>query len=544
MHEQWKACLESTRSKLTAEIYDTWIRPIRLKSFANNELLIVVPNKEFINPFATAVGREFGAAIQAHFGLQCVVRWEFAPASLFPLTNEERWAACLLHTQQHSEKKDYEVWIPHIVLKSFNNNELLLQVPTKIFVETMPDVLKLALWRGIQQHFGEQVKLKFEVKTEEVLNQNAGRAFTTATPPSIASGTSPVVSQPTAPKVDKLDSKLLFHYDFENFCAGTSNSVALNMAKSIAAHPEQNTFNPFFLYGPPGVGKTHLVNAVGLEVQKNHPDWRILFVSGAVFQTQYTTATTNKNSDLNNFIYFYQSIDLLIIDDFQAITGPKTLGAFFHIFNHLHQNGRKILVTCDRPPSAIEGLEERMLSRLKWGVVAELERPDIGLRKAILEAKLRKDGIDFPQEVVNYIAEQVTDNVRELQGTINSMIAFVVVDNCELDLQLAKRIIPRLVNQSRKELSFEILQQQVCQHCRIKVSELHSKSRKKNIAGARQLLMYLTHKYTQLSLTQIGYELGGREHSTVKHACTQVERRLSMDKQYRQEIEALEASLK
>ena len=290
------------------------------------------------------------------------------------------------------------------------------------------------------------------------------------------------------------------------------------------------------------MGKTHLVNAIGVRIRELYPEKRVLFVSAHVFKTQYTDSVIHNTQ--NDFINFYQTIDVLIIDDIQEITTAKTQQSFFHIFNHLQQNNRQIIITCDRPPVLLEGMEERMLTRFKWGMTAEMEKPDTKLRRDILISKIRKDGLVIPQEVVQYIAQNVESSVRELEGIVNSIMAYSVVDNCEIDLQLTQRIVARAVNLEKKELTPDDISAAVCQRYGIKQKELASKSRKQTIVQARQLAMYLIHKYTDTTYSQLGRLFGKRDHSTVLYACNQTARRISVDKVFRREVEELEAALK
>ena len=290
------------------------------------------------------------------------------------------------------------------------------------------------------------------------------------------------------------------------------------------------------------MGKTHLVNAIGVKIRELTPEKRVLFVSAHVFKTQYTDSVIHNTS--NDFIHFYQTVDVLIIDDIQEITTSKTQLAFFHIFNHLQQNNKQIIITCDRPPVLFEGIEERMLTRFKWGMVAELEKPDSQLRKDILLSKIRRDGLQFPEEVVKYIAENVESSVRELEGIINSIMASAVVDNCEIDLELTRRVVARAVNLEKKKLSADDIIAAVCGHYGVKAKDLNSKSRKRNVVAARQLAMFLSHKYTGASYNLLGRKFGGKDHTTVLYACNQVSRRISTDKNFRRDVEDLESVLK
>lgn len=457
--------------------------------------------------------------------------------SLQPLNRpplmQEHWKACLQTLQQMVPPKVFDTWTKPLYPVSWEDNMLTLYVPSRTFVEMMGKEMGKEIVAAIKTTFGNNVRINWSLDSGE--NTDSGKG-TTGQP--VVSAYSPQQSAMVAP----LESYLRPEYSFQNFCEGKSNQVAYAIAKSIAENPIQTTFNPFFLFGASGVGKTHLVNAIGLALKEKQPSLRVLLVSAVVFRTQYTDSVL-KNK-LNDFLHFYQSIDVLIIDDFQEIQTQKTQQVFYHIFNHLHAINRKILITCDRAPSEFEGLEERILTRLKWGVTTEMERPDIALRRNILEAILRRQNITFPEDVVKYITENVPDSVRELQGTINSMIAFSLNDFCEMDIDLARRVVARVVNQVRKEMTIDMLLTAVCRYHKVKPAEVTGKSRKKNIVEARQLVIYLATKYTNASLSQIGREMGKRDHSTVAHSRAKLELRLSTDRTFRREIEEFEAGLK
>ncbi|MDO4210537.1 MAG: chromosomal replication initiator protein DnaA [Bacteroidales bacterium] len=450
-----------------------------------------------------------------------------------------QWTLCIEELKQSVAPNDFATWAPQLQFVQFADDTLVIGVPSNAFVETMWPIMGSALTNAIHRTYGNATRLKFSLHSTDdnsrsgqvsVARNNSGDAATAAQ--------ANVQQHKPAP----LNSNLNPEYTFETFVEGRSNRTARTMAESIANNPHQVTFNPFFLYGPSGVGKTHLVGAIGMRIKQRNPNLRVLFVAANVFRTQYTDAVVSNK--LNDFIHFYQTIDVLIIDDFQEITTAKTQQAFFHIFNHLHQNNHKIIITCDRPPALFEGIEDRMLTRLKWGAVTELERPDLKLRKDILQSKLKRIGMELPRDVIQYIADNVSDNVRELEGTINSLMAFSIGDNCDIDLELARRVVARLVGQSRKELSLDAILTAVCEKYHAKARDITGKSRKKELVALRQLVMFLTHKYTTLSLSQIGRDMGGRDHSTVLHSCDMAERRLKADKAYRLEIEKLEATLK
>lgn len=446
---------------------------------------------------------------------------------------EEKWQNCLKLINEKLPNQLFDLWFKPITFVSYNNDVLTLGVPNKHvpeFVEkNFLDVYKYAL----VSQFGNRFSLQYSIPQK---------------PASTAPAEQPVadspykVNTPQQRDMPPIDPQLNRRYTFENFVQGESNKLSLSVAMSIAESPGRSAFNPFFLYGPSGVGKTHLVNAIGVRIRELYPEKRVLFVSAYVFKTQYTDSV--RHNTRNDFINFYQTIDVLIIDDIQEITTENTQMAFFQIFNQLQHNNRQIIITCDRPPVLFEGIQERMLTRFKWGMVAEMEKPDAQLRRNILISKIRRDGLDIPADVLQYIAQNVESSVRELEGIINSIMAYSVVDNCEIDIHLAHRVVARAVNLEKKELTLDDINAAVCKRYGVKQKDLQSKSRKQAFVQARQIAMFLCHKYTDVTYTQIGRDFGKRDHSTVLHACNQVARRMGVDKDFRKDVEELESILK
>ena len=451
------------------------------------------------------------------------------------ISAESKWQNCLNIIRQKLPKQHFCTWFEPIQYINYENDVLTLGVPNK-YVPGYVEQNFLNIFRdALFAEFGNNLRLQYSIPKIPI-QPSVGEDTQNA-------GDSPykvnAVQQRDMPPIDPQLNK---RYTFENFVQGESNKLSLSVAMSIAETPGRSAFNPFFLYGPSGVGKTHLVNAIGVRIRELYPEKRVLFVSAYVFKTQYTDSVIHNTR--NDFINFYQTIDVLIIDDIQEISTPNTQMAFFQIFNQLQHNNRQIIITCDRPPVLFEGIQERMLTRFKWGMVAEMEKPDTKLRRDILISKVRRDGLSIPNEVLQYIAQNVESSVRELEGIINSIMAYSVVDNCEIDLQLTQRVVARAVNLEKKELTLEDINAAVCKHFNVKQKELQSKSRKQNIVQARQVAMFLYHKYTEVTYTQIGRDFGKRDHSTVLHACNQVARRMSVDKNYRKDIEELESVLK
>lgn len=444
-------------------------------------------------------------------------------------TAQGKWNVCLQYIQGNLPEQTFRTWFASLKFVSLKDDKLTVSVPNEFVYEYIDEHFLDLMKKALVQQFGNHIKLLYQIEKKEEEQP-------------VQKGKPAAAGIPQPKQLPPVDPQLNPCYTFENFVEGASNRLARTVGLSIAEKPGQSTFNPFFLYGPSGVGKTHLANAIGVRLRELYPEKRVLFVSAHLFRIQYTDSVIHNT--FNDFINFYQTIDVLIIDDIQELTTARTQQAFFHIFNHLQQNRRQLVITCDRPPVLFEGIEERMLTRFKWGMIAELERPDIALRKAILASKIRRDGLSIPKEVVQYIAQNVESSVRELEGIVNSIMAYSIVDNCGIDLELAARVVARAVNLEKKELSVDDIMQAVAQHYGVKPKELASKTRKQNIVQARQLAIYLSHKYTGQSYSQIGRHFGGRDHSTVLHSCNQIARRMSVDKNFRREVEGLEMALK
>ena len=451
-------------------------------------------------------------------------------------TPDPKWQLFLDCLRNQVSPQDFSTWFSVLKMIRFANGELFVGVPNRFFPEIIEQRFASELKSALAQAYGPSARLHYQV-----VNPEAGgdpereRALQ-------ARENKQEVITPQTRRVLPLDPNLNPSYTFDNFLEGEANRLSRSVGLNISENPGRGSFNPFFLYGPSGVGKTHLANAIGVRTKQLHPEMRVLFVSAHVFKTQYTESV-RKNTQ-NDFINFYQTIDVLIIDDIQEITTAKTQLAFFHIFNHLQQNNRQIVITCDRPPVLFEGIEERMLTRFKWGMVAEMERPDVKLRRDILRSKIKRDGLTFPENVISFIAKNVESSVRELEGIVNSIMAYSVVDNCDIDLALAERVVARAVNLEKKQLTADDIIQTVAQHFSLKAKDLISKSRKQAIVRARQLAIFLCHKYTDMPYLQIGQRFGGRDHSTIIYSCNQVTKDLSTVKDYRRTLEEIEAKLK
>jgi chromosomal replication initiator protein len=324
---------------------------------------------------------------------------------------------------------------------------------------------------------------------------------------------------------------------------GECNRLARSAGYAVANNPGGTAFNPLLIYGESGLGKTHLAQAIGIEIKEKFPDKTVLYVPANRFQTQYVEAI--RNNTKNDFLHFYQMIDVLVIDDVHEFAGKeKTQDIFFHIFNHLHQSGKQLILTSDKAPVELQGLEQRLLSRFKWGLSADLQVPDFETRVAILEQKIYKDGILLPPEVIEHIATYITDNVRELEGALISLLAQSTLNKKEITLNLAKEMIDKLIKNTKREVSIDYIQKVVCNYFDVPVDSLQSKTRKREIVQARQVAMFFSKNLTKSSLATIGLQIGGKDHATVLHACKTVNNLIETDKQFKNQIDEIEKKLK
>lgn len=457
------------------------------------------------------------------------------------------WDRCLQIIHDNVTEQQYKTWFVPIQCLSFQDNTLTVQVPSQFVYEYLEEHYVGLLRSVLNRIFGAGTKLLYRIEADKTNNITIDLEASTRSVRVPAGKTANNVNKTPnplqAPMPQDLDPRLNPNYNFENFIEGISNKLPRSVGQAIAEHPKQSTFNPLFIYGPSGVGKTHLVNAVGSKIKDLYPQKRVLYVSAHLFQVQYTDSV--RNNTINDFINFYQTIDVLIIDDVQEFASlTKTQNTFFHIFNHLHQNGKQLILTSDRPPVALQGMEERLLTRFKWGLLAELERPNQDLRKAILKNKINHDGLKFTEEVINYISENVNDSVRDLEGIVNSLMAYSVVYNRDVDLSLAEQIVRRAVRVENKPVTVDLILDKVCGYFNVKQDDIFTASRKQAIVQVRQIAMYLTQKYTDLSSARIGALIGKRNHATVLHSCNIVEDRIHVDKTFKSKVDDIELLLK
>ena len=461
---------------------------------------------------------------------------------------DARWGRSLALIRENVSEQIYNTWFKPIVFQCFDEADKTVHIclPSPYVYNYLEEKFIGLLGTVLEKCFGAGIHLTYHVVTdkEHNLSQDIASDMADAVEqpaPRSRANQSPTVLDAARPQ--QIDSQLNPHLTFNNYIEGDSNKLPRSVGMSIAEHPNTMQFNPMFIYGPSGCGKTHLINAIGVHARQLYPQKRVLYVSARLFQVQYTNA--QMQNKINDFIGFYQTIDMLIVDDIQEwATAVKTQETFFHIFNHLFRNGKRIILASDRPPVDLKGMPDRLLTRFSCGLIAELEKPNTQLCIDILENKIHRDGLKIPRDVVQYIAETASGSVRDLQGVINSLMAYSIVYDCNVDMRLAERIIKRAVKVDDTPLTVDDIMDKVCTHYNVTVAQVNSKSRKRDFVTARQVSMYLAQKYTKMPASRIGKLVGNRDHSTVIHSCAQVEKRMQVDGAFSEEMMSIENSFK
>ncbi|MCH5346495.1 MAG: chromosomal replication initiator protein DnaA [Muribaculaceae bacterium] len=452
------------------------------------------------------------------------------------------WEKCLEIIKDNLSEAQYKSWFEPIECMQYVDHQLTLHVPSPYFKEVIESRYAKLIVLTINKVYGEGVKLKFHYYQVQKDETTAVTMSNSNQSPAVAPREDTVSNPFYRPQLEEIDSQLNPYYTFENYCGGVSNQVARSIGEAVAENPNCKTFNPLFIFGPTGVGKTHLMQAIGIRIKEKNPATRVLYLTARLFESQFTSAVVRKK--VNDFINFYQSIDVLIIDDIQDFAGnkPGTQNAFFHIFNHLHQNQKQLILSSDTRPSQLEGLEERLISRFKWGTIVELERPDYDLRLKVLSHKASQDGLELEPEILQFIASHVTDSIRELEGIVGSLIVHATCLNRPVSLELARTVLSNAVKVNKKVVNFEMITQEVSNYYNIDPELIFTKSRKREISDARQMVMFLAKKHAKMPLTAIGTRLS-RSHATVLYACKNIEDRIPVEKKLQEDISKIEANI-
>lgn len=458
------------------------------------------------------------------------------------------WKNCLEIIKDNLGKENeklFRTWFEPIVPVMLEDHVLTIQVPSQFFYEWLEDHFIDLLKRTIRLQLGPQGMLKYSIVMDTSIDSqpittdlpSTGRRATKNRPIDMpfnvnSDGQANIPNPFIIPGIQKvkIHSQLNELYTLENFVEGECNRLARAAGFAVAEEPGRTAFNPLLLYGGVGLGKTHLAHAIGIKTKEKHPDKTVLYVTSEQFLQQYAEA--GKNKTINDFVHFYQMIDVLIVDDIQfwANKAAGTQDAFFHIFNYLHQQHKQIIITSDKAPADMQGLEPRLLSRLKWGLSADLQVPDVATRKQILYKKLENDGIRMPDDVIEYLAYSINTNVRELEGALVSLMAQSSLNRKDITIDLARQMIDKFVRNTNRELSIEYIQKVVCDYFGLPADSIMSHTRKREIVQARQITMYFAKKMTKNSLQVIGNVCGKKDHATVLHACKAIEELKSHDK--------------
>lgn len=468
---------------------------------------------------------------------------------------EKIWQNCLDIIKDNVNQQSYKTWFEPIRPVKLNGSVLTIQVPSQFFYEWLEEHYIDLLKKTINKELGPEGRLEYSIIMEN--NYRNANPYTINIPAvSHKSLKNPAVSMPIdlnsnsiknpfiLPGLKKMnvESQLNPNYSFDNLVEGDCNRLARSAGFAVANKPGGTAFNPLLIYGNVGLGKTHLANAIGIEIKKNFPNKTVLYVQAEKFITQFVDAV--KNNSHNDFIHFYQMIDVLIIDDVQFFAGKeRTQDVFFQIFNHLHQTGKQLVLTSDKSPIELIGLEQRLLSRFKWGLSADLQVANLETRIAILEKKIYADGIEMPKDVIEYLAYNITTNVRELEGALISLVAQSTMNRKSITMELARQMIDKFVKNTTREISIDFIQKVVSDYFNLPLDLLKSKTRKREVVQARQIAMFFAKSMTKSSLASIGLQCGGKDHATVLHACRTVNNLLETDKKFRVYIDEIEKKI-
>lgn len=464
--------------------------------------------------------------------------------------HQEAWSRCLQIIKDNVSEESYKALFEKITPLNLEDSTLTIQVPSHFIYEYLEENYLDLLRKTIRKELGENAKLEYSVMV-------AGAASRPMPQMEKAPRNKPVpLSSSTEKPVNRfnpfvmpglrnleIDPQLNPKYSFENYIEGECNKLARNAGLAIAQNPGEGAFNPLFINGGTGLGKTHLAQAIGLETKKLHPEKIVLYVNANKFKEQYTSAV--QKNEINNFLHFYQMVDVLILDDVHDFAGQsKTQDTFFHIFDQLHRSKKQIILTSDKAPVDIEGLEPRILSRFKWGLPVEITSPDYATRLAIYKHKVYKDGIELADEIIEYLADKVSNNVREFEGVLNRLLAEATFNKKSISMDMVVSVVNKNIKNTQKELSVDSIYRSVCEYFSIASDNAQSKTRKREIVQARQIAMYFSKHLTKSSLASIGAQIGGKNHATVLHACKTVNNLMETDRGFADIVNNIEKKLK
>ncbi len=461
-------------------------------------------------------------------------------------TYSDIWQNCLSRIKEQTSQEEFIKWFKPIVPVNFDGTTLQLRVPNESYVYHIEKHYIPFLRPIIYQLFGQKTRLRYSIPNHvEPAGTNSypqGADNTTISKFVAQTDTANIKNPFIIPGIKKLeiDSQLNPNYTFDSFIEGECNRLARSAGLAVAINPGNTPYNPLYVYGNSGLGKTHIVQAIGMEIKQRHPELQVLYVSMNKFQAQYTAAVLNH--EVNDFIHFYQMIDVLVIDDIQELSGNKesTQNAFFNIFNHLQLAGRQLILTSDKRPVELKDINDRLLTRFRWGLAAELTQPDFETKTKIIRHKAHKLNTEVPDDVVVFLAENINANIREIEGALSSLVANAAFLNKKITVPLAKEILKAYVKFYQKEITIDSIRSVVCEYLNIDMATFDSPKRTREVAQARQIAMYLCKQHTKAPLTTIGAAIGGKNHATVLHACKAVSNLMETDKSFVQMMEDIE----
>ena len=441
------------------------------------------------------------------------------------------WKACLNKIKENVTLMTYNTWFLPIKPMELHESTLRVQLPSQFFWEWIDEHYNLLINKTIHEVIGPGAKLSYIISEDAAESElNQGENF-------VKQGN--VTSQQKSKQKQDFESYLNSRYTFDNFIKGEGNQLARAAAGAISDNPGGTSFNPFFVYGGVGLGKTHLIQAVGNEILKSHPDKKVIYLSSDIFTVEFVESI--QSNKVNEFSSFYRSMDVLIIDDIQFLIGKeKTQDLFFHIFNTLHQSRKQIILSSDKPPKDLKGLDARLISRFQWGLTADVQPPELETRIAILKKKSETYGMIVSNEILDYIASNITSNIRELEGCLIKLLANASLNSKEITFDLAKKTVKEIATDRKaNNITIESITKNVCDMLGVAENKIRDKTRKKEVVLARQIAMYLSKELTKSSLKTIGLHFGGRDHSTVIHSCALIERSKIEDSSLRDLIDNL-----
>lgn len=452
------------------------------------------------------------------------------------------WQSCLSQIRKQTSEEEFARWFEPIALLNFDGVTLSLRVPNESYISQIERNYIPFIKPIIASLFGQQTRVRYAIpKTDHSLSIAKNADTTAISQFKTQTDTANIKNPFVIPGLKKIiiDPQLSAHYTFGTFIEGECNRLARSAGMAVALNPGNTPFNPLYIYGDSGLGKTHIVQAIGHEIRQRHPEMQVLYVPMNKFMAQYQTAV--RNGEVPDFIHFYQMVDTLIIDDIQELAGKAgTQTVFFNIFNHLHLLGKQLIFTSDKPPVELKDIEERLLTRFKWGLSSQLYSPDYQTKLKIIRSKAAKMNAQLSDEVINYLADNISANVREIEGALSSLVANASFLGKKITIALTKEILKAYVKLYQKEITIEHIREVVCQYLDLDVKRFNSTERTREIAQARQIAMYLSKQHTKAPLTAIGAAIGGRNHATVLHSCKAVSNLMDTDKAFRNQVEEIE----